>query len=186
MVPAVTILIFAWTLKGITDALGLAELVGSVVDANTSASFIIPAIMFAVAIFLAFSTGTSWGTFAILVPIVVPMFAGQNMEMMIISVSAVLAGAVCGDHISPISDTTVMSSAGAQCNHINHVSTQMQYAAVVAIVCIFGYLFAGLVKIWWISTGVSIIALLIVLTIMKKINADKPEDAGKNTEAVNA
>ena len=186
MVPAVTILIFAWTLKGITDALGLAELVGSVVDANTSASFIIPAIMFAVAIFLAFSTGTSWGTFAILVPIVVPMFAGQNMEMMIISVSAVLAGAVCGDHISPISDTTVMSSAGAQCNHINHVSTQMQYAAVVAIVCIFGYLFAGLVKVWWLSTGVSIIALLIVLTIMKKINADKPEDAGKNTEAVNA
>ena len=177
--PAVTILVFAWTLKGITDALGLAELVGNVVDANTSASFIIPAIMFAVAVFLAFSTGTSWGTFAILVPIVVPMFAGQNMEMMIISVSAVLAGAVCGDHVSPISDTTVMSSAGAQCNHINHVSTQMQYAAVVAIVCIFGYILAGIVKVWWISTGISVIVLLAVLTVMKKITADKSHDAAQ-------
>ncbi len=177
MVPAVTILIFAWTLKGITDALGLAELVGNVVDANATAGFIIPALMFAVAIFLGFSTGTSWGTFAILVPIVVSMFSGQNMEMMIISVSAVLAGAVCGDHISPISDTTVMSSAGAQCNHINHVSTQMQYAAVVAIVCIFGYILAGIVKVWWISTTISIIALLVVLTVIKRISGSKaPED----------
>lgn len=175
MVPAVMILIFAWTLKGMTDALGLAELVGSVVDANTTAGFIIPALMFAVAVFLGFSTGTSWGTFAILVPIVVSMFSAQNMEMMIISVSAVLAGAVCGDHISPISDTTVMSSAGSQCNHINHVSTQMQYAAVVAAVCIVGYILAGIVKVWWISTGISIIALLIVLTIIKKLGASRTD-----------
>lgn len=100
---------------------------------NASASVILPAILFLVAIFLSFSTGTSWGTFAILVPIAIAMFPGaDDMQMMIIAVSAVLSGAVCGDHISPISDTTVMSSAGAQSNHINHVTTQMQYAAVVA------------------------------------------------------
>ena len=135
MVPAVTVLVFAWSLKGVGDALGIAAFVEGLVGSNASASIVIPALMFAVAIFLAFSTGTSWGTFAILVPIVVALFeSGANMEMMIISVSAVLAGAVCGDHISPISDTTVMSSAGAQSNHINHVSTQMQYALPVPTV----------------------------------------------------
>lgn len=174
MVPAVTILIFAWTLKGISDHLGLAELVGNVVDANASASVIIPAIMFLIAIFLAFSTGTSWGTFSILVPIVVAMFPGaEQMEMMIISVSAVLAGAVCGDHVSPISDTTVMSSAGAQSNHINHVSTQMQYAAVVAVVCVVGYIIAGIVKSWWITLVLSLAILLLVLTFMKKYQDGK-------------
>ena len=116
MVPAVTILVFAWTLKGVGDAMGLAQFVGSVVGDHASASIFIPVVLFAVAVFLSFSTGTSWGTFAILVPIATGMFAaGTNLEMMIISVSAVLAGAVCGDHISPISDTTVMSSAGAVC-----------------------------------------------------------------------
>ena len=125
--------------------------------------------MFMIAIFLAFSTGTSWGTFAILVPIVVGMFSSSNnLEMMIIAVSAVLAGAVCGDHVSPISDTTVMSSAGAQSNHINHVSTQMQYAVVVAVVCIIGYIIAGFVQVWWITLGLSLAILLIVLTFMKK------------------
>ena len=169
MIPAVAILIFAWSLKGVGDALGIASFVESVVGSNTSASVFIPAIMFLVAIFLAFSTGTSWGTFAILVPIVIAMFPGaDNIEMMIIAVSAVLAGAVCGDHVSPISDTTVMSSAGAQSNHINHVSTQMQYAMVVAIVCFVGYLIAGIVKTWWFSLGVSLILLLIVLTVMKR------------------
>ena len=169
MIPAVAILIFAWSLKGVGDALGIASFVESVVGSNTSASVFIPAIMFLVAIFLAFSTGTSWGTFAILVPIVIAMFPGaDNIEMMIIAVSAVLAGAVCGDHVSPISDTTVMSSAGAQSNHINHVSTQMQYAMVVAVVCFVGYLIAGIVQIWWLSLGVSLILLLIVLTVMKR------------------
>ena len=169
MIPAVAILIFAWSLKGVGDALGIASFVESFVGSNTSASVFIPAIMFLVAIFLAFSTGTSWGTFAILVPIVIAMFPGaDNIEMMIIAVSAVLAGAVCGDHVSPISDTTVMSSAGAQSNHINHVSTQMQYAMVVAIVCFVGYLIAGIVKTWWLSLGVSLILLLIVLTVMKR------------------
>ena len=169
MIPAVAILIFAWSLKGVGDALGISAFVESVVGSNASASVFIPAIMFLVAIFLAFSTGTSWGTFAILVPIVIAMFPGaDNIEMMIIAVSAVLAGAVCGDHVSPISDTTVMSSAGAQSNHINHVSTQMQYAMVVAVVCFVGYLIAGIVQIWWLSLGVSLILLLIVLTVMKR------------------
>lgn len=169
MIPAVAILIFAWSLKGMGDALGIADFVGNMVGDNASASVIVPALMFVIAIFLAFSTGTSWGTFAILVPIVVAMFPDPaHLEMMIISVSAVLAGAVCGDHVSPISDTTVMSSAGAQSNHINHVSTQMQYAVIVAIVCIAGYLIAGIVKIWWIALGISLLLLLTVLSIMKK------------------
>lgn len=169
MIPAVAILIFAWSLKGVGDALGIAAFVEGVVGSNTSASVFIPAIMFMIAIFLAFSTGTSWGTFAILVPIVIAMFPGaEQLEMMIIAVSAVLAGAVCGDHVSPISDTTVMSSAGAQSNHINHVSTQMQYATVVAVVCIVGYLIAGFVKIWWVSLGLSLTILLIVLSFMRK------------------
>lgn len=168
MIPAVTILIFAWSLKGVGDALGLADFVGDLVGTNASANIFVPAILFIVAIFLSFSTGTSWGTFAILVPIATALFSGNtNLEMMIISVSAVLAGAVCGDHISPISDTTVMSSAGAQSNHINHVSTQMQYALVVAAVCLVGYVVAGIVQVWWITLGISLILLLGVLFGMR-------------------
>ena len=150
------------------DALGLAEFVGGIVGDNASASIFIPAILFVVAIFLSFSTGTSWGTFAILVPIATALFAGaDNLTMMMISVSAVLAGAVCGDHISPISDTTVMSSAGAQSNHINHVSTQMQYAAVVATVSFVGYILAGIIRVWWIVLGISLILLIGVLMGMR-------------------
>lgn len=168
MIPAITILIFAWSLKGIGDAMGLAEFVGGIVGENASASIFIPVVLFAVTIFLSFSTGTSWGTFAILVPIATGMFAGNtSLEMMIISVSAVLAGAVCGDHISPISDTTVMSSAGAQSNHLNHVSTQMQYAAIVAGVCMVGYIIAALTKIWWLTLGISLLILLAILMGMK-------------------
>lgn len=168
MIPAITILIFAWSLKGIGDAMGLAEFVGGIVGENASASIFIPVVLFAVAIFLSFSTGTSWGTFAILVPIATGMFAGNtSLEMMIISVSAVLAGAVCGDHVSPISDTTVMSSAGAQSNHLNHVSTQMQYAAIVAGVCMVGYIIAALTKIWWLTLGISLLIILAILMGMK-------------------
>ena len=168
MIPAITILIFAWSLKGIGDAMGLAEFVGGIVGENASASIFIPVVLFAVAIFLSFSTGTSWGTFAILVPIATGMFAGNtSLEMMIISVSAVLAGAVCGDHVSPISDTTVMSSAGAQSNHLNHLSTQMQYAAIVAGVCMVGYIIAALTKIWWLTLGISLLILLAILMGMK-------------------
>lgn len=174
MIPAVAILIFAWSLKGVGDALGIASFVEGVVGSHASASVIVPAIMFAIAVFLSFSTGTSWGTFAILVPIVVALFSsGDNLEMMIISVSAVLAGAVCGDHVSPISDTTVMSSAGAQSNHMNHVSTQMQYAVVVAAVCIVGYIIAGIVRVWWIVLGISLVLLLVVLTVMKNFGKQK-------------
>ncbi len=176
MIPAVAVLIFAWSLKGVGDALQIATFVEGVVGSHAAASAFIPAVMFAVAIFLAFSTGTSWGTFAILVPIVVAMFSGSaNLEMMIIAVSAVLAGAVCGDHVSPISDTTVMSSAGAQSNHINHVSTQMQYAMIVALVCVIGYVIAGFVKIWWVVLGISLAILFLVLTCMK--NASKGKEA---------
>jgi Na+/H+ antiporter NhaC len=141
--------------------------------------------MFVIAVFLAFSTGTSWGTFAILVPIVVELFKETSLEMMIISVSAVLAGAVCGDHVSPISDTTVMSSAGAQSNHINHVSTQMQYALVVAIVCIFGYILAGLVRIWWVTLLVSTALLILVLAVMMMIQK-KRSVAAISTEGANS
>ena len=178
MIPAVAILIFAWSLKGMGDALGIGVFVENLVGTNASASVILPAVMFMIAIFLAFSTGTSWGTFAILVPIVVAMFPGQkNLEMMIISVAAVLAGAVCGDHISPISDTTVMSSAGAQSNHINHVSTQMQYAMVVAAVCIVGDLIAVIVKIWWAALGSSRLILFAVLTVLNDIGAKVADGA---------
>lgn len=169
MIPAIGILIFAWTLKGMGDALQIGTFVESIVGTSASASLFLPAVLFVVAVFLAFSTGTSWGTFAILVPIAIAMFPGaDHLEMMIIAVSAVLAGAVCGDHISPISDTTVMSSAGAQSNHINHVTTQMQYAAVVAVVCIIGYIIAGLVQIWWVALGISLMLLLAVLTFIKR------------------
>ena len=177
MIPAIAILIFAWSLKGMGDALEISTFVKNVVGSNTSASVILPAILFLVAIFLSFSTGTSWGTFAILVPIAIAMFPGaDSLQMMIISVSAVLAGAVCGDHVSPISDTTVMSSAGAQSNHINHVTTQMQYAAVVAVVSFIGYIIAGFVHIWWVVLGISLILLLITLTVIKKISSSKDNE----------
>ena len=133
-----------------------------------TASAVIPAIMFGIALFLGFSTGTSWGTFAILVPIVVNMYAGFDDEMMIIAVSAVLAGAVCGDHVSPISDTTIMSSAGAQSNHINHVQTQMQYAMIVAVICAIGYVIAGISKNWIISLGSSAVILLLTLFVISR------------------
>ena len=181
MIPAVAILVFAWSLKGVGDALGIAEFVKAIVGTNTSASLFLPAIMFIIAAFLAFSTGTSWGTFAILVPIVVALFSeADQLETMIIAVASVLAGAVCGDHVSPISDTTVMSSAGAQSNHINHVTTQMQYVAVVACVCIVGYLIAAVVKIWWITLGISVILLLAVLSVMRKIMDRKEQKVQQN------
>ena len=166
MIPAIGILIFAWSLKGMGDALEIASFVENLVGSNASASVLLPAILFLVAIFLSFSTGTSWGTFAILVPIAIAMFPGaDNMQMMIIAVASVLSGAVCGDHVSPISDTTVMSSAGAQSNHINHVTTQMQYAVVVAVVSAIGYVIAGFVHIWWLVLGISAILLLVVLFV---------------------
>lgn len=147
MVPAILILTFAWTLKAMTDSLGAKEYVAVLVD-GVSGNLLscMPAIIFLVAVFLAFATGTSWGTFGILIPIVVDTFVDKNPTMMIISISACMAGAVCGDHCSPISDTTIMASAGAQCNHINHVSTQIPYVVVVAVVSCLTYVVAGFVQ----------------------------------------
>ena len=180
MIPAIGILIFAWSLKGMGDALEIASFVENLVGSNASASVLLPAILFLVAIFLSFSTGTSWGTFAILVPIAIAMFPGaDNMQMMIIAVASVLSGAVCGDHVSPISDTTVMSSAGAQSNHINHVTTQMQYAVVVAVVSAIGYVIAGFVHIWWLVLDISAVLLLVVLFVIKVVTSDEKDGVKK-------
>lgn len=180
MIPAIGILIFAWSLKGMGDALEIASFVENLVGSNASASVLLPAILFLVAIFLSFSTGTSWGTFAILVPIAIAMFPGaDNMQMMIIAVASVLSGAVCGDHVSPISDTTVMSSAGAQSNHINHVTTQMQYAVVVAVVSAIGYVIAGFVHIWWLVLSISAVLLLVVLFVIKVVTSDEKDGVKK-------
>ena len=164
MMPAILILVLAWTLKGMTDALGIGTFVRSAINLNSSLMNFVPLIIFCIAIFIAFSSGTSWGTFAIFVPIVVNMFAELDPTMMIISV----AGAVCGDHISPISDTTIMSSSGAQSNHINHVQTQMQYAFVVIAVCAVGYLIAGFTENWWLTLLCSLVILTGVLLEIRK------------------
>ena len=147
MVPAILILTLAWTLKGMTDSLGAKEFVAGIVQSGAG-SFMnfLPALVFVIAIFLAFATGTSWGTFGILIPIVVAVFSNTDPTLMIISISACMAGAVCGDHCSPISDTTIMSSAGAQCVHVDHVSTQIPYAMCVAGVSFVTYIIAGFVK----------------------------------------
>ncbi len=168
MIPAIAILTFAWTLKGVTQALGITDFVSNLVGNGSFIATFVPVIMFAIAIFISFSTGTSWGTFAILVPIVVSIFSGSDLQMMIISVSAVLAGAVCGDHISPISDTTIMSSAGAQCYHMNHVSTQMQYAMVPVVACVIGYIVAGFSRNAIASLIVGLLIVVIELFILKK------------------
>lgn len=127
----------------------------------------VPAIIFLVGCFLAFATGTSWGTFGILIPIVVHAFEGKNETMMIIAISACMAGAVCGDHCSPISDTTIMASAGAQCNHINHVNTQLPYAAGCAVISFINYIIAGFVQSAWIALPAGIIMMLVFVTFMK-------------------
>ncbi len=174
MVPAILILTFAWTLKAMTDSLGAKEFVAAAMEQNAGALMnFLPAIIFLVGCFLAFSTGTSWGTFGILIPIVVAVFSGTNHELMIISISACMAGAVCGDHCSPISDTTIMASAGAQCKHVNHVSTQLPYALVVAAVSFVTYIVAGFVQNAWISLPIGIILLFVVLFILKNIDGRK-------------
>lgn len=147
MVPAILILTLAWTLKGVTDTLGAKEFVASVVGGNASTFMnFMPAIIFVIGAFLAFATGTSWGTFGILIPIVVAAFSGVDYNLMVISISACMAGAVCGDHCSPISDTTIMASAGAQCEHVNHVNTQLPYVLFVASVSFVTYVLAGFTR----------------------------------------
>ena len=143
MVPAILILTLAWTLKGMTDSLGAKQYVAGLVENSAGGlKMFLPAIIFVIACLLAFATGTSWGTFGILIPICIAAFPEGAIR--IVSISACMAGAVCGDHCSPISDTTIMASAGAQCNHVNHVSTQLPYAITVAVVSFVTYIVAGL------------------------------------------
>ncbi|MFQ9120317.1 MAG: Na+/H+ antiporter NhaC family protein [Mediterraneibacter faecis] len=173
MVPAILILTFAWTLKAMTDSLGAAPFVASVMNSAAGGLMnLLPAIIFLVGCFLAFATGTSWGTFGILIPIVVAVFQGTNETMMIISISACMAGAVCGDHCSPISDTTIMASAGAQCNHVNHVSTQLPYAMTVAAVSCITYVIAGILQNAVICLVIGIALQIGVLLAIKAITKD--------------
>lgn len=169
MVPAMLILTFAWTLKSMTDNLGAATYVAAIMghSANGLMGFL-PAIIFLVAIGLAFASGTSWGTFGILIPIVVSCFQDVDPQLMIISISACMAGAVCGDHCSPISDTTIMSSAGAQCDHLLHVTTQLPYAFTVASVSFLTFLVAGFTKSALLSLAFGTLSLFLLLLFIRK------------------
>lgn len=174
MVPAILILTFAWTLKAMTDSLGAAEYVAGIMASCAGGLMsLLPAIIFLVGLALAFATGTSWGTFGILIPIVVAVFDGLDPQLMIISISACMAGAVCGDHCSPISDTTIMASAGAQCDHVSHVSTQLPYALICAGVSCVTYIIAGFTKSAWISLPIGIIMMIAVLFAFKKVTTAK-------------
>ena len=173
MVPAILILTFATALKNMTSGLGAAYYVGDLM--NTAAeglALFLPAIIFLVACVLAFATGTSWGTFGILIPIVTAIFA-NDPTLMIIGMSACLAGSVCGDHCSPISDTTIMSSAGGQCNHLNHVSTQIPYAITVAAISFVMFIISGLVQNIWICLPLGIVLTVATLFVIKMIDGKK-------------
>ncbi|MGN0701408.1 MAG: Na+/H+ antiporter NhaC family protein, partial [Oscillospiraceae bacterium] len=187
MVPAILILTFAWTLKTMTGLLEAGPFVSGIVKSATALQILLPLILFAVAIGLSFATGTSWGTFGILIPIVTAVFSSELANvaetgvippMVIICISACLAGAVCGDHCSPISDTTIMASTGAQCDHVNHVSTQLPYAFTVAGVCAVGYLLSGFIQNLFVVLGVSVVLMLGVLFVIKMLSAK-----GKTKEA---
>ena len=170
MVPAILILTFAWTLSGMTSLLGAKEFVSGIFGGSAAnLKIFLPAIVFIVATGMSFATGTSWGTFGILLPIVVAV--GLEQELLVISISACLAGAVCGDHCSPISDTTIMSSTGAMCNHINHVSTQLPYAMTVAAVSFVGYILAGLIQSAWIVLPISMAMMFATLLGIKLLHS---------------
>lgn len=178
MVPAILILTLAWTLKAMTDSLGAKEYVAGLVGGSAQGlKNMLPAIIFAIACGLAFATGTSWGTFGILIPICIAAFPNASDPIRIISISACMAGAVCGDHISPISDTTIMASAGANCDHVKHVSTQLPYALLVAAVSFVTYIVAGftqglgIVASGIISWAIGLAALFATLLFFKKKSA---------------
>lgn len=182
MVPAILILTFAWTLKTMTGFLEAGIFVSGLVEGATVLEVLLPLILFVVAIGLSFATGTSWGTFGILIPIVTDVFSkqleavtesGNIPSMVIICISACLAGAVCGDHCSPISDTTIMASTGAQCDHVNHVSTQLPYAITAAAVSAIGYLLSGFVQNVFVVLGSSILLMLVVLMVLKMMTGKK-------------
>lgn len=167
MVSAIIILILAWTLGGFcSDMLNAGAFVEAALEGSTISLGIFPLVLFAIATGLAFATGTSWGTFSILIPIATEIFS-EGSPLLVIAIAAVLAGAVCGDHISPISDTTIMASAGAQCNHVNHVSTQMPYAMVVALSCAVGYIVAGFTQNWIFTVVSALVTMFGILTVLK-------------------
>ena len=182
MVPAIMILTFAWSLKAMTDSLGSTEFVEAFVKTYAeNFAFFLPAIVFLIGCFLAFATGTSWGTFTILLPIVIPVFSGGtpavdltvgdlNNNLLMISIAATLGGAVMGDHCSPISDTTIMASSGAQCYHLNHVATQLPYAMTVAAVCFANYILASFIQNVVINLAIAIVCMVVVLLVIGKLN----------------
>ena len=177
MVPAILILVFAWTLKAMTNSLGSDVYVSGIVNGfaeNNAIMSMIPAVVFIIGCVISFATGTSWGTFGILIPIVVKVFNYDvTNTLMIISVSACMAGAVCGDHCSPISDTTIMASAGAQCEHINHVNTQLPYALTCAVLSLISYIIAGFIRNWAICLVIGIAIELLALFVIKTIDSKK-------------
>jgi len=173
MVPAIMILACAWTLKAMTDSLGAKIFISQLIE-GSAAGFqaLLPAIIFLIAVGLSFATGTSWGTFGILIPIVLSVF-GAGEPITIVAISACMAGAVCGDHCSPISDTTIMASAGAQCDHINHVSTQLPYALTVAGVSAVSYIIAGFVPNWMIVLPIAFVLMIGTLFVIKAVTKNK-------------
>ncbi|MBR4933175.1 MAG: Na+/H+ antiporter NhaC family protein, partial [Clostridia bacterium] len=169
MVPAILILTMATSLKEVTNLLGADVFVKNLMEGSAAGlNNFLPAIIFLVACFLSFSTGTSWGTFGILIPIVVNIFPASS-ELLYIGMSACLAGAVCGDHCSPISDTSIMSSAGAECDHLNHISTQLPYALTVAGISFVSFIIAGFVQNWMIMLPVGIVLTVGTLFVIKSV-----------------
>ncbi len=181
MVPAIMILCCAWTLKTMTDSLGAKVFISQMIEGSAAGfELLLPAIIFLIAVGLSFATGTSWGTFGILIPIVLSVFSGGDGVVTIIAVSACMAGAVCGDHCSPISDTTIMASAGAQCNHIDHVSTQLPYALTVAAVSFVTYIIAPFVGTWLIALPIGIVLMVGTLFVIRAVT--KKEKVAKTEE----
>ena len=182
MVPAILILCLAWTIGDVTKGLGAPEFVAGIVE-NLSGSLyaLLPAVVFIIAAFLGFATGTSWGTFSILLPIVIPVFSGGtpavdltvgdlNNNLLMISIAATLGGAVMGDHCSPISDTTIMASSGAQCYHLNHVATQLPYAVTVAVVAFVNYIITAFIQVPFICLPIAIVSMVLVMLVIGKVN----------------
>ena len=171
MTPAIFILCLAWTLSGICgeDYLNLGGYVGNLVHENASLAVFLPCVFFLVAIGLAFATGTSWGTFGILIPIAVAVInlTPETYQLLVLCVAAILSGAVGGDHASPISDTTILASAGAQCHHIDHVSTQVPYVLTVSACCVIGYLVDGFTQNGWLGLGVALACLAVVMIVVR-------------------
>lgn len=174
MVPAIMILVCAWTLKAMTDSLGAKIFISKLVEGSAGSLMnFLPAVIFLIAVGLSFATGTSWGTFGILIPIVLSVFGSDSGSITVVAISACMAGAVCGDHCSPISDTTIMASAGAQCDHINHVSTQLPYAMTVAAVSFVSYIIAGFVPNWIIALPIALALMLVTLFVIKALTNKK-------------